>query len=97
MTTARDQQASKAVIVTVAGFQEGAVAVAKRHGVDLFTVAFDKNLPTLSATGTYISPHHPDYAGDPIPPLSIGEPTLFHVIESEIGSATCRVRVCANG
>src|SRR3546814_350328 len=81
VTKARDQQASKAVFVTVAGFQEGAVAVAKRHGVDLFTVAFDKNMPTLSATGTYISLHNPDYAGDPIPQLSIGEPTLVDVIE----------------
>jgi hypothetical protein len=81
VTKARDQQASKAIFVTVAGFQEGAVAVARRHGVDLFTVAFDKDLPTLSATGTYISLHNPDYLGDPIPQLSIGEPTLVDAIE----------------
>jgi hypothetical protein len=36
VTKAHDQNANKAVFVTAAGFQEGAVAVAKRHGIDLF-------------------------------------------------------------
>jgi len=81
VTKASDQQASKAVFVTVAGFQEGAVAVAKRHGVDLFTIAFDTETPTLSTNTTYLSQRNPHYAGDPTPQLSIGEPTLVDVIE----------------
>lgn len=81
VTKARDQQASKAVFVTVAGFQGGAVGVAKRHGVDLFTVRFDKDVPTLSTTATYLTVHNPDYASDPVPELSVGEPTLVDVIE----------------
>jgi hypothetical protein len=86
VTKARDQQASKTVFVTVAGFQEGALTVARRHGVDLFTVAFDKDAPMLSATSSYISLHNPNYAGDPIPQLSIGEPRLVDVIEdAELG------------
>ncbi|MFD1787582.1 restriction endonuclease [Sphingomonas floccifaciens] len=81
VTKARDQQASKAVFVTVAGFQEGAVAVARRHGVDLFTVAFDEDTPTLSAATTFITHVNPDYEGDATPSLSLGEPVLVDAIE----------------
>src|SRR3546814_15284430 len=43
VTKARDQNASKTVVVSAAGFQSGAVLVAERHGVDLFTVTFDES------------------------------------------------------
>ncbi|MBT2134643.1 restriction endonuclease [Croceibacterium sp. LX-88] len=81
VTKARDQQASKAVFVTMAGFQEGAVSVAERHGVDLFKITFDSAAIALSATTTYFTHHNPDYVGDPTPTLTISEPTLTDVIE----------------
>jgi hypothetical protein len=43
VTKARDQNANKAVFVTAAGFQSGAVVVAARHGIDLFTVSFPED------------------------------------------------------
>lgn len=81
VTKAYDQQANKAVFVTMAGFQEGAVSVAKQHGVDLFKIAFDSDALSLSATTTYVTHHNPNYAGDPTPKLTISDPTLIDVIE----------------
>lgn len=46
-TKARDNNANKAVFVTAAGFQRGAIRVAVRHGIDVFTVTFAPT-PTLS-------------------------------------------------
>ncbi len=43
VTKTRDQLANKAVMVTVAGYQEGAKTVAKRHGIEIFTISFDQN------------------------------------------------------
>lgn len=43
VTKARDQNANKAVFVTAAGFQSGAIKIASRHGVDLFTISFPEN------------------------------------------------------
>ena len=51
VTKARDQNANKSVFVTASGFQNGAKAVAKRHGIDLFTVSFDEDMPTLPCEG----------------------------------------------
>lgn len=39
---ARDNGSNKSVFVTAAGFQSGAVDVAMRHKVDIFTVGFDR-------------------------------------------------------
>lgn len=43
VTKARDQNANKAVFVTAAGFQSGALEVAHRHGIDLFTITFPED------------------------------------------------------
>jgi len=81
VTKARDHQANKAVFVTMAGFQEGAVTVAKRHGVDLFKIKFDTDDFALSATTTYLTHENPDYVGDSTPHLAISDPVLTDVIE----------------
>ena len=52
---AQDQNANKAVFVHRCGFQEGAIVVAKRHGVDLFTVTFDEADMHLPSQATFIS------------------------------------------
>jgi len=52
---ARDQLANKSVFVNVAGFQSGAIEVAKRHGVDLFTVKFDEENLSLSRTLSFLT------------------------------------------
>ncbi len=80
VTKARDQNSNKAVFVSAAGFQAGAIEVGKRHGVDLFQVSFDEEQLELSTTSGYIAIR---CAAIPIPPgtvptLSIGdqEPVL---------------------
>jgi hypothetical protein len=81
VTKARDQNASKAVFVTAAGFQEGAVAVAGRHGVDLFTVTFDDEEVDLSTTGSFAFKRVRE-AAEPVElELGVGEPRLVTVIE----------------
>jgi len=82
ITKARDQNANKAVFVTRAGFQEGAIGVAKRHGVDLFTVGFEEGSPRLAANGAYIA-----ISRGAKPPaeeieVSLGEPRLITNITS---------------
>ncbi|MGF7170821.1 hypothetical protein FHS91_002509 [Sphingobium xanthum] len=81
VTKARDQQANKAVFVTVAGFQEGALTVAKKHGVDLFTIEFDQEVAELSPTMSFVAMHNPHYVGDRVPRLSLSEPVLMQVVE----------------
>ena len=81
---ARDQQANKAVFVTVAGFQEGALTVARRHGIDLFTIAFDKDAVDLSSTTTRVVLHNLEYQGDHTPTLKVSDPLLTDVIEDAL-------------
>ena len=52
---AGDQNANKAVFVTAAGFQDGAIIVAKRHGVDLFTLTFDEAGMHLPSQATFLT------------------------------------------
>lgn len=76
VTKARDQNANKAVFVTAAGFQSGALAVAERHGVDLFTVTFEQDEVTIPARAGSISIRNPNYVGpDAEPELALGDPT----------------------
>jgi Restriction endonuclease len=78
---ARDQNANKAVFVTAAGFQEGAKTVAKRHGVDLFTVTFDEGAPTIPKDAAIIVVRKKD-APKSIPArFELGEPTLIRNID----------------
>lgn len=81
---ARDQLANKAVFVTAAGYQSGALAVAERHGVDLFTVAFDEQEVEISQSSTYIVMRHPKAPAIPdgaVPELKIGEVETILAIE----------------
>lgn len=82
VTKARDNTANKAVFVTAAGFQSGAVEVAKRHGVELFTVSFDQSEVQLSGADGYFSIGK----GGPVEvgsiELSVGERELGLVVEA---------------
>ncbi|MBA4091432.1 restriction endonuclease [Sphingomonas sp. VDB2] len=81
---ARDQLASKAVFVTAAGYQSGAIAVAERHGVDLFTVAFDEQELEISPTNTYLvmrNPNAPDIPEGTVPELKIGDLETILAVE----------------
>jgi hypothetical protein len=73
VTKARDRLASKAVFVTAAGFQRGAIQTARRHGVEVFTVSFDQSEITLSSTASYITLHRKGVPHDKAPALSIGD------------------------
>ncbi len=73
---ARDQNANKAVFVTAAGFQDGAIAVAKRHGVDLFTVTFDEEEICLPSQASFFTLRSEGAPNNTPPSISIGEPTL---------------------
>ena len=76
VTKARDQNSNKAVFVSAAGFQTGAIQVGRRHGVDLFKVSFDEAQLELSTASSYLAIRRrnvllpPDIA----PTLSMGEP-----------------------
>jgi hypothetical protein len=76
---ARDQNASKSVFVTVAGFQSGAIDVAKRHGLDLFTITFDHDKPNLPEDASWILLKKRSESA--LPELIIGEPTPVNQIE----------------
>lgn len=81
---ARDQLSNKAVFVTAAGYQSGALAVAERHGVDLFTVAFDEQELEVSQSNTYFfmrHPNAPDIPDGAVPELSIGDLETILAIE----------------
>ena len=77
VTKARDQSANKAVFVTAAGFQSGAIEVAKRHGVELFTVTVDDSTPVISPTqSVVVLSRGPTPAAMP-PKLELAEPQLI--------------------
>lgn len=79
---ARDQLANKAVFVTAAGFQEGAITVAKRHGTDLFTVTFDQLEVQLPMNASYVCVQKNPSSQSRRAELGIGEETLGACIES---------------
>jgi hypothetical protein len=81
VTKVRDQNANKAVFVTAAGFQSGAIDVAKRHGIDLFTVTFDENEFKLPQEATFVRIRNPNAPEDAVPEFSIGEPEFVVAIE----------------
>lgn len=74
VTKARDQLASKAVFVTAAGFQSGAITTAERHGIDLFTVAFDEEILEIPPDIGALTLVRTDGPKDEVPTLSIGDP-----------------------
>jgi hypothetical protein len=69
------------VFVTVAGFQSGAIEVAKRHGVELFTLTFNEEDIRLPNNATWISIRNPRAPKDVKPEFSLGEPLLVANIE----------------
>jgi hypothetical protein len=81
VTKARDQNANKAVFVTTAGFQSGAIEVAKRHGIEIFTLTFDEKDIRLPRNATWISTRNPLAPKDAKPEFNIGEPELVANIE----------------
>jgi hypothetical protein len=81
VTKARDQNANKAVFVTAAGFQAGAIEVAKRHGIDLFTVSFDESKFRLQQNATFIKIRNLNAPKDAAPEYNIGEPEFVVAVE----------------
>jgi hypothetical protein len=89
VTKAQDHNANKAVFVTAAGFQEGAITVAKRHGMDLFTITFDETGMHLPSQATFLTlrrngapTDNPATIRIGPPTVSVGEPTLTGNIEN---------------
>lgn len=80
---AKDQNANKAVFVTAAGFQDGAIKIAKRHGVDLFTVSFDHADCSLPESPELISMRngHASRLRKDALQVTIGEPHIINNIE----------------
>jgi hypothetical protein len=76
---ARDHGANKSVFVTAAGFQSGAVKVAKRHGVDLFTVTFDETQVAPSKTMSFLL--LTKKGAQETPQWKLEEPSLVNQIE----------------
>ncbi|MFG1411175.1 restriction endonuclease [Xanthobacter sp. VTT E-85241] len=78
---ARDHNANKSVFVTASGFQEGAITVAKRHAVDIFTVTFDDSKPTFPAEANFIIVNQKNSPENTQPILEFGEKILVAQIE----------------
>lgn len=80
----KDHGANKAVFVTAAGFQSGAIDVAEKHGIDLFTVIFDEKTPHLSnqKSGFILTKKGTPESEPPV--IEISEPTLHANIEKII-------------
>ena len=73
---AGDQRANKAVFVTAAGFQSGAVSVAQNHGIDLFTLTFDDEV-TIPSAASLLTRQNPEAPADMKPEFSISDPELM--------------------
>lgn len=73
---AHDHGANKVVFVTAAGFQSGAIEIAKRHGVDLFVVTFDQENLHLSEKQSRIILTKKGVPKNVPKIIEIGEPTL---------------------
>lgn len=86
VTKSRDQNTSKAVFVTVAGFQSGALNVARRHGIDCFTVRFDSSRVEASRILTTISmsPNSNHAIVGTAPNVELGEDTLVANVDATI-------------
>lgn len=76
VTKARDQKANKSVFVTAAGFQSGAINIAKRHDIDLFTITFVESEVSLPEDAQMITVELQKPPPGSRPELSIGEPEL---------------------
>lgn len=76
VTKARDQKANKMVFVSASGFQTGALAVARRHGVELFTVTFDEENLGLPQQMSGISMRNPESSDHEEEELGLSDPTL---------------------
>lgn len=81
VTKAGDQNANKVVFVSAAGFQKGAIKVASRHGVELFTVGFNEDKASIPPEATVFVREFENHPADEVPRLEIGEPTLVSAIE----------------
>lgn len=82
VTKAKDQGANKAVFVTVAGFQEGAKEVALRHGVDLYTVAFDRTELAIPTQASLIVIPNPKSPPNRTPEFAIGAEQLIANVDT---------------
>lgn len=79
---AKDQGANKAVFVTAAGFQAGAKEVALRHGVELYTVAFDQSQLSVPSAAAMIVVTNPDAGPGQTPEFSIGDDQLIANVDT---------------
>lgn len=71
VTKARDKKADKIIFVNVAGYQEGAMDVARRHSVELFSITFGQAMD-LSKTASYVLVSKLSETQAP-PTMSLGE------------------------
>lgn len=78
----KDQQANKAVFVTAAGFQSGAIDVAKRHGIDLFTVTFDKSTFSFPKNPAMVAIQRGSAPTAGPVEVEIGAPELMGIIDN---------------
>jgi len=77
VTKARDRNANKIVFVTTGGYQSGAIDVARKHDISLFTVSFDETKPRLPEATTFLSVQLRERWNGEEAELSIGEDTLI--------------------
>jgi hypothetical protein len=91
---ARDHNANKAVFVTAARFEQGAITVAKRYAVDLFTITFDGTAPSLPSRAAMLILSKKGVPADIPPNLSFGEAELIANIENASSTSTAQNSRC---
>lgn len=92
VTKARDKQADKIIFVNKAGYQEGALDVARRHNMELFSITFDAQKLDLSTTAPHLLLSKKSRTGEPVP-----SPTLFLGERERVNVVVSALLVYANG
>ncbi|MFC4238270.1 restriction endonuclease [Thalassospira xianhensis] len=80
VTKTRDYNSNKSVFVTAAGFQSGAIKVAQKHGIELFTVKFNQEKFVLSEAQSHVLIRHRKAQTSEEMKIELGPPTPVEII-----------------
>ena len=81
ITKSTENFASKSVFVTAAGFQSGAIDAARKHGIELFTVEFDRSQLSLGSSNSTVLIQSQSRAPPTAPVVEVGPEILAAMIE----------------
>jgi len=82
VTKTRDNNSNKSVFVTAAGFQSGAIKIAQKHGIELFTVKFNHQKIALSQNQTRVIINKKQTTASMDSNLELGPETPVNIISN---------------